>query len=72
MMRPIFRTISFWACVVMAWINMVILLIAKAAHNQPLQNQALLTMIVCVVGAGIHWYLSPKKEPVRAQSKRRR
>lgn len=74
MMRPIFRTLSFWACVVMAWINLVILFLAKHLHNQSLANLAMLTMALCVVGAGTHWYLDRilREARERAQGKRRR
>ena len=73
-MRPVFRTVSFWACIVMAWINMVLLFIAKNLHNKPLQHLALLTMAACAVGAFSHWYLDQqaRKERERAQSQRRR
>ena len=68
-MKPVFRTISFWACIVMAWINLALLFIAQKLHSQPLQKLALLTMALCVVGAVSHWYLdrlySKREKPKR-------
>lgn len=68
-MRPVFRTISFWACLVMAWINMVLLFVAKNLQSKPLQHLALTTMALCVVGAVSHWYLdrlySQREKPKR-------
>lgn len=65
-MKPVYRTISFWACVSMAFINLFLLCIAKQLHNMELQKLALVTMTACVVGAGSHWYLDRlygKKKP---------
>lgn len=73
-MRPVFRTISFWACVAMSFINLVLLFIAKALHQPQLMSLAMMTMFACVVGAGAHWYLDRacQKERERDQSKPRR
>jgi len=56
-MKAIYRTLSFWSCVVMAFINLVLLSIAKHLHNWELQKLALVTMALCAVGAASHWYL---------------
>ena len=56
-MSPLLRTISFWACVVMAVVNVGIFSLARHLGNRPLQELALLTLAVCVVGAGSHWYV---------------
>lgn len=56
-MKAIYRTISFWACIVMALINLVLLSIARQLHSLELQKLALVTMAACAVGAASHWYL---------------
>ena len=56
-MKAIYRTLSFWFCVGMAFVNLFILSLAKHLHAVELQKLALVTMAVCVVGAGSHWYL---------------
>ena len=64
-MRPIFRTISFWVCIVGAFINLPLLFIAQHLHNRGLQQLHLMSMLAFVVGALSHWYLD------RVLSKRR-
>jgi membrane protein YqaA with SNARE-associated domain len=56
-MKAIYRTLSFWACIVMAFINVFILSVARQLHNMELQKLALVTMTACAVGAASHWYL---------------
>lgn len=53
----VYRTFSFWFCLGMAWVNLVMLLISVRLHNSGLAILAALTIAVCMFGAWAHWYL---------------
>lgn len=73
-MKFIYRTASFWLCLIGAWVNMVLFFVARHLHRTDLQHLALASMGCFAVGMFSHWYLDRqfRKERERAQSKRRR
>jgi hypothetical protein len=56
-MKAVYRTISFWVCIVGFFVNLPLLFVARHLGNRDLQQLHLLTMLAFVVGAGSYWYL---------------
>lgn len=55
-MKPIFRTIAFWVCVVLTLTNLFLFFVSKALNDQEGMKLNLLSMTVCALGASLHWH----------------
>lgn len=51
------NSFCFWFSVGMIPANMVVLFVAKNLNDKALMDLALVSMLACVFGAGVNWYL---------------
>ena len=59
-MSKSFKSFTFWLCLCMVWVNLVLLNISVQLHSNGLMALNLVSMACSAVGAGINWYLDKK------------